>query len=323
MSLLSFIDNVNQLASRKEAFFFLIDFEKKKPMVFSPQEANEKGIYFAVNGQTNYAAATQPNLASKVKVHPVDFERYKTAFYKVQHHLNQGDSYLVNLTFPSKIELERSLESLFYTAKAPYRLLIKNTLLSYSPECFIKIRNGQLFSYPMKGTIDANSPNAEKVLLGNPKELWEHNTIVDLIRNDISQFAGNVKVNKFRYINRIQNKTKDLLQVSSEIEGRLPANWKNQLGEIIWDLLPAGSISGAPKAKTIDIIQSVEARERGYYTGVYGYFDGENLDSAVAIRYIEQQDNDFYYWSGGGITAYSSFEDEYQELKDKIYVPTG
>jgi len=175
----------------------------------------------------------------------------------------------------------------------------------------------------MKGTIDANSPNAEKVLLGNPKELWEHNTIVDLIRNDISQFAGNVKVNKFRYINRIQNKTKDLLQVSSEIEGRLPANWKNQLGEIIWDLLPAGSISGAPKAKTIDIIQSVEARERGYYTGVYGYFDGENLDSAVAIRYIEQQDNDFYYWSGGGITAYSSFEDEYQELKDKIYVPTG
>ena len=323
MSLLSFIEKVNQLASRKEAFFFLIDFEKKKPMVFSPQEANEKGIYFAVNGHTNYAAVTQPNLASKVKIHPVNFERYKTAFDKVQCHLSQGDSYLVNLTFPSKIKLDRDLESFFHAAKAPYRLLIKNTLLSYSPECFIKIRNGQLFSYPMKGTIDANSPNAEEVLLGNPKELWEHSTIVDLIRNDISQFARNVKVNKFRYIDKIQNKAKDLLQVSSEIEGRLPANWKNHLGEIIWDLLPAGSISGAPKTKTIEIIQSVEARKRGYYTGVYGYFDGENLDSAVAIRYIEQQDNDFYYWSGGGITAYSSLEEEYQELKDKIYVPTG
>lgn len=105
MSLLSFIEKVNQLASRKEAFFFLIDFEKKKPMVFSPQEANEKGIYFAVNGHTNYAAVTQPNLASKVKVQPVNFERYKTAFDKVQCHLSQGDSYLVNLTFPSKIKL--------------------------------------------------------------------------------------------------------------------------------------------------------------------------------------------------------------------------
>ena len=95
------------------------------------------------------------------------------------------------------------------------------------------------------------------------------------------------------------------------------------MGEIIWNLLPAGSISGAPKTKTIDIIQSVEERQRGYYTGVYGYFDGENLDSAVAIRYIEQEDNALYYWSGGGITAYSKIEEEYQELKDKIYVPTS
>ena len=111
--------------------------------------------------------------------------------------------------------------------------------------------------------------------------------------------------------------------MSSEIEGKLPANWQSCLGEIIWNLLPAGSISGAPKIKTVNIIQSVEERERDYYTGLYGYFDGENFDSAVAIRYIEQDNNDFYYWSGGGITAYSKKEEEYQELKDKIYVPTS
>jgi para-aminobenzoate synthetase component 1 len=290
--------------------------------VLSPKEAKAQGILFDINGYKNFDEAFTSNTNPEVKRYSVDFEQYKSAFDTVQLHLNQGDSYLVNLTFPTKIELQTSLEELFYAAKAPYRLWVKDQLLSYSPECFIKIKNGQVFSYPMKGTLDANAPNAVETLLGNPKELWEHSTIVDLIRNDISQYARNVKVNKFRYIERIQNKEKDLLQVSSEIEGSLASNWRDNLGEIIWNLLPAGSISGAPKAKTIDIIQSVEERQRGYYTGVYGYFDGENLDSAVAIRYIEQENNDFYYWSGGGITAYSNIEEEYQELKDKIYVPT-
>ena len=323
MNSASFIDRVNQLASSKQAFFFLLDFEKKKPLVFLPHEAQEEGILFAIGEHHNHLSQHQVKSNTKVKIHPVAFEQYKVAFEKVQLHLRKGDSYLVNLTFPSKIELYSNLETLFHTAKAPYRLWVKDQLLSYSPECFIKIKNGQLFSYPMKGTIDAKLDNAAETIMGNPKELWEHSTIVDLIRNDISQYARGVKVNKFRYIERIQNKEKDLLQVSSEIEGTLPPNWRSFLGELIWDLLPAGSISGAPKAKTIDIIQSVEERQRGYYTGVYGYFDGENLDSAVAIRYIEQDKTDFYYWSGGGITAYSSLEDEYQELKDKIYVPTG
>lgn len=320
---LAFINSVNDFAGQKKPFFFLIDFEKTKPLVLSPQEAKAQGILFDVNGYKNFDEVLTFNTNPEVKMHPVDFEQYKRAFDAVQLHLNQGDSYLVNLTFPTKIELKTSLEDLFHAAKAPYRLWMKDQLLSYSPECFIKIKNGQVFSYPMKGTLDANAPNAVETLLGNPKELWEHSTIVDLIRNDISQYARNVKVNKFRYIERIQNKEKDLLQVSSEIEGKLPANWQSCLGEIIWNLLPAGSISGAPKTKTIDIIQSVEERKRGYYTGVYGYFDGENLDSAVAIRYIEQQDNALYYWSGGGITAYSKIEEEYQELKDKIYVPTS
>ena len=323
MNSASFIDRVNQLASSKQAFFFLIDFEKKKPLVFPPHEAQEQGILFAIGEHQNHLSQHQVKSNTKVKIHPVGFEQYKVAYEKVQLHLRKGDSYLVNLTFPSKIELYSNLESLFHTAKAPYRLWVKDQLLSYSPECFIKIKSGQLFSYPMKGTIDAKLHNAAETIMGNQKELWEHSTIVDLIRNDISQYARGVRVNKFRYIDRIQNKEKDLLQVSSEIEGTLPHNWRSFLGQLIWDLLPAGSISGAPKAKTIDIIQSVEERQRGYYTGVYGYFDGENLDSAVAIRYIEQDKTDFYYWSGGGITAYSSLEDEYQELKDKIYVPTG
>ena len=87
-------------------------------------------------------------------------------------------------------------------------------------------------------------------------------------------------------------------------------------------MLPAGSISGAPKPKTLEIIRSVEADFRGYYTGVYGYFDGQNLDSAVAIRFLEKQENKFFYRSGGGVTSQSNCSEEYQELLDKIYVPT-
>ena len=86
-------------------------------------------------------------------------------------------------------------------------------------------------------------------------------------------------------------------------------------------LLPAGSISGAPKQKTVEIIREAERSDRGYYTGVFGIFDGRDLDSAVNIRYIEQTDHGLQFRSGGGITAMSKMEDEYQEMMDKVYVP--
>ncbi|OGU77880.1 MAG: hypothetical protein A2279_07140 [Stygiobacter sp. RIFOXYA12_FULL_38_9] len=86
-------------------------------------------------------------------------------------------------------------------------------------------------------------------------------------------------------------------------------------------MLPAGSISGAPKKKTVEIIQNAEKLERGYYTGVFGYYDGNNLDSAVMIRFIEQTAEGLVYRSGGGITFMSDVNSEYQELIDKVYVP--
>jgi para-aminobenzoate synthetase component 1 len=86
-------------------------------------------------------------------------------------------------------------------------------------------------------------------------------------------------------------------------------------------LLPAGSISGAPKRKTVEIIQEAEGEERGFYTGVAGLFDGRNLDSGVLIRYIEKVNGNLFYRSGGGITTQSVKEKEYQEVIDKVYVP--
>jgi para-aminobenzoate synthetase component 1 len=173
----------------------------------------------------------------------------------------------------------------------------------------------------MKGTIDASIPNAEEKILLNHKEIAEHNTMIDLIRNDLSRIAKQVKVTRYRYIEKIIANNIELLQVSSAISGVLPENYKSNLGNILFSLLPAGSISGAPKEKTIEIIKEAEQIPRGYYTGVCGIFDGEKTDCGVMIRFIENSDGSLYFRSGGGITAMSNLEDEYQEMINKIYVP--
>ena len=175
----------------------------------------------------------------------------------------------------------------------------------------------------MKGTIDANYPDAKTTLLSSKKEVAEHHTIVDLIRNDLSMVAKNVRVERFQYIDHIRTNNRELLQMSSEISGELPADYHEHLGDIIFKLLPAGSISGAPKPKTIEIIKQAEQYDRGYFTGVFGIFDGKDIDSGVMIRFIEKTKDGYVYKSGGGITSQSDCKQEYQELINKIYVPVA
>ncbi|TAG72548.1 MAG: aminodeoxychorismate synthase component I, partial [Runella slithyformis] len=192
---------------------------------------------------------------------------------------------------------------------------------SFSPEIFLQIKGNRVASFPMKGTIDAKQPRAVEVILANPKEAAEHATIVDLIRNDLSMVANQVWVERYRYIDRIETNQKTLLQVSSEVAGTMPDNWRETLGDWLFKLLPAGSICGAPKPRTLDIIAASEGYERGYYTGVAGIFDGQNLDSGVLIRFIENQNGKLVFKSGGGITARSTAHAEYEELIDKVYLP--
>jgi len=173
----------------------------------------------------------------------------------------------------------------------------------------------------MKGTIDSSVPDAKRKILNDLKETAEHHTIVDMIRNDLSMVSTNVKVEKFRFINRVKTFNKTLLQVSSKITGQLPVDYQAHLGNVLFTLLPAGSICGAPKKKTLEIISKSETYKRGYYTGVFGIFDGSELQSAVMIRFIEKNGTEFLFKSGGGITFYSDPVKEYQELIDKVYVP--
>jgi len=323
MTMQEFGDTVNMFAARGTPFFFLIDFEKRKPFVCKLDEARKNDILYDLKGNRNYANKAVSNKPEIFRKIPVAKEKYRKGFSKIQEHINHGDTYLVNLTFPTKIETDMSLDELFFISRAPYKLLYKKEFIVFSPECFVRIDNERIFSYPMKGTIDASVPDAEQKLLGSKKELYEHNTIVDLIRNDLSIIAEDVEVKKFRYIDKIRTNHRDLLQVSSEITGRLPGNWKNNLADILTGMLPAGSISGAPKKKTVEIIKDVEKADRGYFTGIFGIFDGAGLESAVNIRYIERSAGGLRFRSGGGITALSEIDSEFNEMINKVYVPTG
>jgi para-aminobenzoate synthetase component 1 len=256
--------------------------------------------------------------AVDLKKFPISLEEYATKFDQVKQYLNYGDSFLINLTCSTPIELNLTHQDIFENVNSKYAVWYKNHFVSFSPETFIKIKDQRIYSFPMKGTIDANIPGAQDIILRDDKEQAEHATIVDLIRNDLSRVSNDVKVNRYRYYEEVQTQYGIIGQVSSEISGTLSDDFNAHIGDIIFSLLPAGSVSGAPKNKTVQAIQSVENQDRGYYTGVAGYFDGTTLDSCVLIRYI---DNDNNFRSGGGITFQSDVMKEYQEMIDKIYVP--
>jgi len=315
------IKQINQYGSDGIPFLFVIDFEKRMPWICPLNELDEKEVLFDVNGFSNYSDQDITEKQLDFKVEPVSKTRYRKAIDLVQQHIKHGNSFLLNLTMPSRVETNYSLKEIFYQSKAKYKLWFRDQFVIFSPEIFIQTKGNIISSFPMKGTMDASLHNAKKQLIESKKELAEHYTIVDLIRNDLSMVSKNVKVEEFRYIDHIKTHRKDLLQMSSKISGELKEGWQKSMGELIMTMLPAGSISGAPKKKTLEIIKEAEQYNRGYYTGIFGIFDGKNIDSGVMIRFIEKTDKGFIYKSGGGITAKSNWEEEYQELIDKIYVP--
>lgn len=312
---------MNKLGQERVPFLFLVDFEMEKPMLYRLQDLPSDKILFDLNGFRNYREEAGNTSIVITGKKPEPWNSYKKKFDSVFNRLEYGDSFLTNLTIKTEITFKNTLRDIFLNSRAKYKVLFGDEFLVFSPEIFIQIRNGRIFSYPMKGTIDASLAGAEEKILNDQKETSEHVTIVDLIRNDISQIASDVRVTRFRYLDKITTSSKSLLQVSSEIVGQLGQGYLDELGDILVALLPAGSVSGAPKPRTLEIIRQTEMEKRGYYTGVFGIFDGESLDSGVMIRFIERQGSKYFYRSGGGITTQSNSESEYQEAIDKVYVP--
>ena len=313
------MEQISKLASQREPFLFVLSYDLKERFV-QPLKELDDDIFFKIGNQRNYPKEPLEKKYYLKKI-PIKFKDYKNSLNKVLNEIGCGNSYLLNLTFKTEIESNLSLKEIFTYSRAKYKLYFKNQFICFSPEKFIEIEGNSISTYPMKGTIEASIPNAKKKILADSKEMAEHVMIVDLMRNDLGIVGREIKVDRFRYIEKIRAGDKELLQVSSKITAKLPNSWQNNLGEILEKILPAGSITGTPKKSTTNIIENIENYKRGFYTGVFGIFDGKNLYSAVMIRFIERDNKKLYYKSGGGITIDSNALDEYNELIDKIYLP--
>jgi len=309
-------EQLNFYGEKKEPFFFIINYDKSEYEVI-PLSKLPKNIYYKISENKNTIAHTY-----KLKKTHIGFNKYKKKFLSLQNEIREGNTYLANLTSETKVKTSLSLAEIYTIANAKFKLYYKDKFICFSPERFCKIKENKIFTYPMKGTINAKIPNAEKIILADKKELAEHTMIVDLLRNDLSIISKKVKVEKFRYCENIQAGGKELIQVSSKISGELESSWEKRIGTIIGALLPAGSITGTPKLKTIQILDKIEEYERGYFTGIFGIYDGNSLDSSVIIRYLEKDlQNNLIYKSGGGITSDSNITKEYREMCEKVYIP--
>ena len=372
------IDKINRLASQDEPFLFVINYQGDKAFIRLLSDINPEECLFDFEGRGNFSHAWKETLKEEIseketwkkeiseeeisettwQIEPPLYEDYERSFNIVKSNIMAGNSYLTNLTCRVPVSCNLSLEDIFHRAKGKYKLLLRRKrnlipFVCFSPETFVRIKGGRIYSYPMKGTLDASLPNAEKQLMEDRKEAAEHATIVDLIRNDLSRVAENVRVDKYRYIDVLHTNKGNILQTSSEISGRLPEDYPHHLGEILDAQLPAGSITGAPKDKTMQIIQEAEGYDRGFYTGIMGIYDHGELNSAVMIRFIEEETSpvDFetdgeknfkasegkgdeasegkrdeasrklYFKAGGGITSKSDCRKEYEEVIQKIYLP--
>jgi len=312
-------EQLNTLSKQHTPFLFIISFDKEK-IFAQPLDDLDDDIFYKLEEWRNYPVekCTKSFTFSKS---PVDFGTYKKALDEVLEEIRSGNTYLLNLTFKTPIESDFTLKEIFTYSRAKFKLYFKDEFICFSPERFVEIENNTIATYPMKGTIDAHLPDAEKSILADKKEMAEHVMIVDLMRNDLGIIGSDIKVEKFRYVEKIKAGEKELLQVSSKITAQLPSDWKNNLGTLLSQILPAGSISGTPKKSTLNIINRIENFDRGFYTGVFGVFDGKSLRSGVMIRFIEKENGKLFYKSGGGITIDSNAKSEYKELIDKIYLP--
>ena len=258
---------------------------------------------------------------------------YENAFYKVQDYLTAGDCYQINLTQCWQGELSNQqlvdyLPSLHQSTNAPFAgyLGLNNfELLSCSPELFFTFANNAqgencIITKPIKGTrprgqsVPADQANKNE-LASSEKDIAENVMIVDLLRNDLGKYAktGTVKVPKLFDIESFSNVHHMVSTITATLKDDI-SPWT-----VLFESLPAGSITGTPKKRAVEIINELEAKPRGAYCGTMGYlnFDGTGQWN-VLIRTLQASDSNVSLWAGGGITIASDCDAEYQECFDKV-----
>lgn len=315
----SAVERFNAWGRARRPFVFAIPYDTSLPCLAEPLDEEGGELYYSLPG-VQRLPKPEP-WPSEILWEPEwpSLDAYRRAFDIVQHHLKRGDSYLTNLCMATPVRSNLSPDQIFCRARAPYRLLLPGRFACFSPELFVRMRGELIETCPMKGTSEEEGREA---LLADEKEQREHATVVDLLRNDLALVGSGVRVGRYRYAERLVTQRGALWATSSLIQARLPRNWQDELGTLLARLLPAGSVTGAPKLWTCRVIEKAETCSRGYYTGIFGVFDGEGLESAVSIRFVESQGpGRLLYRSGGGVTTLSDPVAEYEELCHKVYLP--
>ncbi len=255
-----------------------------------------------------------------------DWPSYERQFRQVQHHLQEGDCYQVNLArcYEGKVTGDPwvSYQALRQTSPAPFGLYLNlpdGQLLSNSPERFLRLRGDWVETSPIKGTrprhADPDRDAAEAVALQqSAKDRAENLMIVDLLRNDLGRSCrfGSIQVEQlFRLASFAR-----VHHLVSDIRGRLRVD--EDALSLMQNAFPGGSITGAPKLKAMEIIESLEPRRRGPYCGSAAYigFDAQ-MDSNILIRTLTHRQGQVRFWSGGGIVADSEVEAEFRETEHK------
>jgi anthranilate synthase component 1 len=255
-----------------------------------------------------------------------DKEAYCAMVEKAKHYIREGDIFQVVLSNRLEAEFEGSLLDVYRvlrtTNPSPYLFYFSSNdveIAGASPETLVKLENGTLHTFPLAGTrprgkTPEEDQELEKGLLEDPKELAEHNMLVDLGRNDlgkISQF-GTVEVERYHEVLKYSH----VMHIGSTVAGQIRPD-KDSV-DAVDAVLPAGTLSGAPKFRACQIIHELENNKRGIYGGAIGYLDFTgNLDTCIAIRLAFKKNGKVFVRSGAGIVADSVPETEYQECINK------
>jgi len=253
-------------------------------------------------------------------------DEYCMMVKNAKDHIKEGDIFQVVLSNRYEADFEGSVFDTYRVLRtinpSPYMFYFSGSNLEIagaSPETLVKLNNGKLFTYPLAGTrkrgeTEEEDTTLEKELLCDEKELAEHNMLVDLGRNDLGKISkfGSVKVEKYLSILRFSH----VMHIGSTVSGDI-CDDKNGL-DAINAVLPAGTLSGAPKIRAMQIINEQEKNKRGIYGGAIGYLDFTgNMDTCIAIRIVYKRNNKVFVRSGAGIVADSNPESEYQECVNK------
>ena len=321
-------DNIPIMAFGIYDWSIIIDHERKKSiLVYTTENKLIKKIIKRFK-EKNFASQREGRYSiNSQHTSNLSYEEYVEKFNSIKSYIEKGDCYQINFAQRFSLEYDGDTWEIFKKIlmkyKAPYSSYMNFPfvkVLSYSPERFLQIKNNIVETKPIKGTRPIHLDNEKNLLLkkeliDSNKDKAENLMIVDLLRNDLGRncIFGSIKVKKLFEIETFSN----VHHLVSTIQGKISE--KSNIFKLIRGCFPGGSITGAPKIRSMQIINELEPDRRSIYCGSIGYISfNRKVDLNIAIRTIIATKNSLHFWGGGGIVYDSDVKAEFQETLDKI-----